>query len=211
MANAEPTVFVVDDDAAVRSGLKAVLTSVSFAAQTFASAQEFLESYRPETPGCLLLDLRMPGMSGLMLQDELNRRGSTLPIIFITAHGDVGSAVDALKNGAVDFVEKPVRSQFLLDKVQCAVERHVQTLHRRTLRQTIESKLALLTDRENGILAQVIRGKSPKSIALELGLSRKTIDCHLTSIREKMGVESTPQLIKLLYESGLLEPSIAGS
>jgi len=146
-------------------------------------------------------------MSGLTLQQEMNRRGANLPIIFITGHGDVAMAVDALRSGAFDFVEKPIRGQLLLDKVYSAVERHRQLCGRRARMQEIHARRASLTDRENEILNRVKGGRSPKSIALEFGLSRKTVDAHLTSIREKMGVESTPQLIMLLYESGLMPSS----
>jgi FixJ family two-component response regulator len=211
MSDAEGTVFIVDDDDAARSGLQELMESVSFDVRTFASAQEFLEAYEFETCGCLLLDVRMPGMSGLKLQDEMNRRGAGLPIIFITGHGDVSMAVDALKNGAFDFVEKPIRGQFLLDKIHCAIERHKQVCRQKDKMKQIRAQQALLTDREREILDRVKIGSGTKVIAREFGLSRKTVDAHLTNIREKMGVESTPQLIMMLYESGLLQPSFANS
>ncbi|NLH44056.1 MAG: response regulator transcription factor [Planctomycetes bacterium] len=211
MVDAEATVFIVDDDDAARNGLRELVESVSFNVKTFASAQQFLEAYEPETCGCLLLDVRMPGMSGLKLQDEMNRRGIALPIIFITGHGDVSMAVDALKNGAFDFVEKPIRGQFLLDKVHCAIEKHRHVCRRRERMKQIQAQQALLTDRERQILDRVKVGSGTKLIAKEFGLSRKTVDAHLTSIREKMGVESTPQLIMLLYESGLLQPAFASA
>lgn len=211
MSEARATVFVVDDDDAARNGLRELIESVSFDVRTFVSAQEFLEGYESEVCGCLLLDVRMPGMSGLKLQDEMNRRGIGLPIIFITGHGDVSMAVDALKNGAFDFVEKPVRGQFLLDKIHCAIEKHRQMCRRSEKMRQIQAQQALLTDREKEILDRVKVGSGTKLIAKEFGLSRKTVDAHLTSIREKMGVESTPQLIMLMYESGLLQPSFVNS
>jgi len=211
MANAEATVFIVDDDDAARNGLRELIESVSFNVKTFVSASEFLEAYDPEVCGCLLLDVRMPGMSGLKLQEEMNRLGTGLPIIFITGHGDVAMAVDALKNGAFDFVEKPIRGQFLLDKIHCAIERHKLVCRRREKMTQIRAQQALLTEREREILDRVKVGSGTKLIAKEFGLSRKTVDAHLTSIREKMGVESTPQLIMLLYESGLLQPSFVNS
>ncbi|HON93526.1 MAG TPA: response regulator [Sedimentisphaerales bacterium] len=211
MLDAEATVFVVDDDDAARNGLRELIESVSVNVKTFASAQEFLDAYASEICGCLLLDVRMPGMSGLKLQDEMNHRGITLPIIFITGHGDVSMAVEALKNGAFDFVEKPIRGQFLLDKIYGAIEKHRQICRRNNKRMQIQMRQALLTDREREILDRVKVGSATKVIAKEFGLSPKTVDAHLTSIREKMGVESMPQLIMLLYESGLLQPAFANS
>lgn len=209
MFDSEPTVFIVDDDDAARNGLRELMESIQFRTETFVSAQEFLTTYDPQRCGCLLLDVRMPGMSGLRLQDELNRRRIDLPIIFVTGHGDVTMAVGALKNGAFDFVEKPIRGQILLDKIHRAIERHRQLGHRKTAMEQIQARHTLLTDREREILDRVKVGWSTKLIAREFGLSRKTVDAHLTNIREKMGVESTPQLIMLLYESGLLQPSFA--
>lgn len=211
MLDAEARVFVVDDDDAARNGLRELVESVSVDVRTFASAQGFLDAYESETCGCLLLDVRMPGMSGLKLQDEMNRRGITLPIIFITGHGDVSMAVEALKNGAFDFVEKPIRGQFLLDKIHGAVEKHRQICRRNNKMAQIQGRQTLLTDREKEILDRVKVGSATKVIAKEFGLSRKTVDAHLTNIREKMGVESTPQLIMLLYESGLLRPAFVNS
>ncbi len=207
MSDAELTVFIVDDEEAARDSLRKLMASVSLNAKVFASAQEFLESYDPERCGCLLLDVRMPGMSGLRLQEEMNRRGADLPIIFITGHADVAMAVEALQNGAFDFVEKSIRGQLLLDKIHRAIEKHKQACRRRIRMWQIQAKASLLTDREKEILDRVKVGWGTKSIAREFSVSRKTVDAHLTSIRGKMGVESTPQLIMLMYESGLLQPS----
>lgn len=206
MSETEPTVYIVDDDDAARNGIRALMESTRLKVQAFASAQEFLESWKPDAVGCLLLDVRMPRMSGLMLQDEMNRRGAGLPIIFITGHGDISSAVMAMKNGACDFVEKPVRGQFLLDKIQSAIENQ-RAVRRKVLMEQMQTRKALLTTRESEILDRVTVGRTAKSMALELSLSRKTVDAHLTNLREKMGVESTAELIVLLYESGLLQPS----
>jgi len=206
MSYIEPTVFVVDDDQLVRISLQELMESVSLRVRAFASAQEFLESYEPESLGCLVLDVRMPGMSGTKLQDELHRRGACLPIIFITGHGDIPMAVEALRKGAFDFVEKPVRGQLLLDRINSAIERDKQLYHRRARERQIKTRLALLTERENEVLGHLKAGCSAKVIARKLGLSRKTVDYHMSSTREKMGVESTPQLIMLLHEIGLLQP-----
>ncbi|MEN6425027.1 MAG: response regulator [Phycisphaerales bacterium] len=208
MSNAEPTVFIVDDDEAARRSFRELAESVALHAKTFASAREFLETYDPDCCGCLLLDVRMPGLSGLRLQEEMNQRGSSLPIIFITGHGDIPMAVEALQNGAFDFVEKPIRGQLLLEKIHSAVEKHRQSYREIARIRQIRARQALLTDRENEILERVKAGQSSKLIARELGLSRKTVDAHMTNIREKMGVESTPQLIMLLYDGGLLSPSL---
>jgi len=207
MSDAEPTVFVVDDDDAARNGLRELMESVCVCVETFTSARDFLASYDPNRRGCLLLDVRMPGMSGLKLQEEMNQRGASLPIIFITGHGDIPMAVDALRNGAFDFVEKPIRGQILLDKIYAAIQKHLQLCDQMARMRQIQARQALLTSRENEILDRVKTGRSSKLIARELGLSRKTIDAHMTNIREKMGVESTPQLIMLLYEGGLLPTS----
>ncbi len=211
MRDIEPTVFIVDDDDAARGGLRELMESVSLRVRTFASAREFLQGYEPEGYGCLLLDVRMPGMSGLQLQEEMNRRGTRLPIIFITGHGDIPMAVDALRNGALDILEKPLRGQLLLVRIHCAVERHRRSCEQQARIQDAQVRLASLTGREKEILDRVKTGTSTKAIAREFGLSRKTVDAHLTSIREKMGVTSTPQLIMLLYESGLMQPSIVAT
>ncbi len=211
MRDTEPTVFIVDDDDAARGGLRELMESVSLRVRTFASAREFLQGYEPEGCGCLLLDVRMPGMSGLQLQEEMNRRGTRLPIIFITGHGDIPMAVDALRHGALDFLEKPIRGQLLLDRIHYAVERHRQSCAQQARIQDAQTRLASLTSREKEILDRVKTGTCTKAIAREFSLSRKTVDAHLTSIREKMGVTSTPQLIMLLYESGLMQPSFVAT
>ncbi|MGE5293641.1 MAG: response regulator transcription factor [Solirubrobacterales bacterium] len=207
MRNTELTVFIVDDEEAARDSIGELMASVSLPARVFASAQEFLDAYDSEQCGCLLLDVRMPGMSGMRLQEELNRRGADLPIIFITGHADVAMAVEALQHGAFDFVEKSIRGQLLLDKIHCAIEKHRQICRRKARMRQIQAKASLLTEREQEILNCVKVGWGTKLIAREFNVSRKTVDAHLTSIRGKMGVESTPQLIMLLYESGLLQPS----
>jgi FixJ family two-component response regulator len=201
MSGIEPVVFVVDDDPSVRGSLQELMESVPLAARAFASAQEFLETYEPDWQGCLLLDVRMPGMSGLRLQEELNRRGGDLPVIFITGHGDVSMAVETLHKGAFDFLEKPVRGQVVIEKVQRALERNHQRQQAKARVGNLKARLALLTRRETEILTQVRSGKQAKQISHECGLSRKTIDSHLTSIREKLGVETTAQMLVLLCES----------
>ncbi len=205
----QPTVFVVDDDEAARMGVEALAASVSFKVEAFASAQEFLDACSPDAFGCLLLDVRMPNMSGLRLQDELNRKQFNLPIIFITGHGDVAMAVEAFQRGAFDFIEKPIRGQVLLEKIQDAIEKHKRLLLHKARMEQIQRRKALLTERELEILDCVQQGQGAKSIAQQFRLSRKTVDAHMAAIRQKMGVDSTSQLVLLLCQSGLLHPSSA--
>lgn len=205
MSKQEGTIYIVDDDEAVRAGLAELMRSVSLPVRTFASAQEFLEAYTPSWRGCLLLDIRMPGMSGLTLHERLAGRTGVLPVIFVTAHGDVSMAVDVMKLGAFDFIEKPVRGQALLDKVNRALALSQEAHEQGTQRREVQAKLDRLTDREREVLECVIADQKPKAIALKLGLSRKTVDVHIGRIREKLGVESETQLVRLLYESGVLQ------
>lgn len=211
MESRKPAVFVVDDDESVRAGLQELMASVSLDVVAFSSAQEFLEAYEPDWHGCLLLDVRMPGASGLRLQEELQGRRNPLPIIFITGHGDVPMAVEAIKKGAFDFLEKPVRGQILIEKVQFALERDRQLQQTQAKIAEVKAKLTLLTEKEREVLTRVKKGERSKLIALASGVSRKTIDAHLNSIREKLGVDSTAQLVMLLHETGMpdLRPSLA--
>lgn len=202
METTETSVFIVEDDAAAREGYQDLVESIGLKARAFSSAEEFLDSYDDEWCGCLLLDVRMPGMSGLKLQDELNRRGSKLSILFLTGHGDVAMAVEALKKGAMDFVEKPSGGQHLLDKVHDAIKESARLRQKEMAAKDIRSKLDLLTSREREVLDCVRAGKQAKVIARELGLSRKTVDWHLSIIRQKMDVESSSELILLLHRAG---------
>ena len=178
MVATEAIVFIVDDDEAVREGLQELVESVGLETRAFSSAQEFLDSYDEEWHGCLLLDVRMPGMSGLKLQEELNRRGCQLPIIFLTGHGDVPMAVETLRRGAVDFVEKPAGGQYLLDKVYEAIEEGNRVRRIETAKRDVRAKLDLLTPREKEVLEYIKQGKRPKTIALELYGSQSQ-DCGL--------------------------------
>ncbi len=205
MAVAGAKVFVVDDDDAAREAMQELMESVGLDVQTFASATEFLEVYDSRWRGCVLLDVRMPGMSGLQLQEEMRRRGSHLPLIFVTAHGDIPMAVEALKKGAVDFVEKPVGGQTLLDKVHEALCLDERSFLRQTQVEEVRSRLALLTPKEKQVLQCLMEGQRSKQMALTLGLSRKTVDWHLSVIREKMGADSTGDLMLLLHKAGYLD------
>jgi FixJ family two-component response regulator len=204
MVTTEATVFIVDDDDAARDGLEDLMKSVGLNVSAFSSAEDFLDSYDEEWRGCVLLDVRMPGMSGLKVQEELKARSSHLPIIFITGHGDVPMAVKAVKNGAMDFLEKPVGDQHLLEKVHEALAKNREVRHREVKRQAIEARVRLLTPREREILDLLKIGGHSKAIALELGLSRKTVDAYRRRILDKLGAESSAELTFLLHESGYL-------
>ena len=199
MSEVRPTVFVVDDDQGAREGMEELMQSVGLATRAYASAEEFLEAGPDLSRACLLLDVRMPGMGGLKLQEELNRRGNHLPILFLTGHGDIPMAVDALRKGAVDFIEKPAGGQYLLDKVYEAIKVGDRLTEIETRKQKLEARLAQLTPKEKRVLSYVQRGSRVKSIALKMGLSRKTVDWHLSMIREKMDVDSTAELLLLFY------------
>lgn len=196
----KPTVFVVDDDAAVRDSLKLLLKSVGQAVETFASAQEFLDAYKDDRPGCLVLDIRMPGMSGLELQEKLNERRSILPVIFITGHGDVPMAVEAMQAGAVDFIQKPFRDQDLLDRINQAVERDTANRADLAERNAIRRRLGTLTPREREVMDLVVRGKANKVIAGDLNLSQRTVEIHRARVMEKMQASSLAHLVRMVLE-----------
>lgn len=194
-----PTVFVVDDDEAVRGGLQQLLQTIGLNVQTYASADEFLASYRPGQPGCLVLDIRMPGMGGLDLQEQLARQGIQLPIIFLTGHGDVPAAVRALKAGAMDFLEKPFNSQVLLDLVQQAIRRDADARTRSAEESQITRRLRTLTAREREVLDRMTGGKANKVIAMELGISERTVEFHRGKIMKKMQARSLAELINMVH------------
>jgi two-component system response regulator FixJ len=201
-ANARPTIFVVDDDAAVRDALKLLLRSVGQSVETFASAQEFLDAYSEDRPGCLVLDIRMPGMSGLELQQKLNERHSILPIIFITGHGDVPMAVEAMQAGAVDFIQKPFRDQDLIDRINQALEKDAANRAALGERNDIRRRLETLTPREREVLDLVVRGKANKVIAGDLKLSQRTVEIHRARVMEKMQASSLAHLVRMVLEVG---------
>jgi two-component system, LuxR family, response regulator FixJ len=196
-----PSVFVVDDDDAVRSSLRLLLKSVGLSATVFASAQEFLASYTAEQPGCLVLDVRMPGMNGLELQERLNVHGATIPVIFITGHGDVPMAVEAMQHGAFDFLQKPFRDQDLLDRVQRALEKDRATRAQLSERDSIRERLESLTAREREVLDLVTRGLANKVMAAELGVSQRTVEIHRARVMEKMGASSLAQLVRMVLDA----------
>jgi FixJ family two-component response regulator len=194
----EPTVFVIDDDKAVRHFLRGLIASVNLRVEAYASAQEFLAAYRSSSPGCLLLDIRMPGMSGLELQQELSVRGIDLPVIVLTGHGNVQVAVHAMKAGAVDFIEKPFNNELLLDRVQKAVAKSVDTYEDRIKRDEILNRRKLLTPRERQVLDLVVAGESNKGIARHLHISEKTVEIHRANVMGKMQAKSLADLVKMV-------------
>jgi FixJ family two-component response regulator len=195
MGRNEPLIYVVDDDAAVRDSLTLLLRAVGLTGQAFSSAAEFLQNYDPEQHGCLVADIRMPGMSGLDLQDELNRLGAHIPLIFITGHGDVPMAVDAMKSGALDFIEKPFRDQELLDRVNQAVSWDKERRTRNLETLAIRERLAALTPRETEVMERVVQGQANKVIAMDLGVSQRTVEIHRARVMEKMEVRSVAKLV----------------
>ena len=194
------TVFIVDDDAAVRKGMQLLLRSVGRPAEIFASAEDFLEQYDSERAGCLVLDIRMPGLGGLELQERLLARGSSIPIIFITGHADVPMAVEAMQKGAFDFIEKPVRDQELLERIADALDADRRQRARHEVFSGIEERLARLTKRERQVMELVVRGKANKVVAWELGTSQRTVEIHRARVMEKMQARSLAELVRMCLQ-----------
>jgi len=192
-----PQVYVVDDDQAVRDALQLLLRSVKIESQVFASGQDFLAALDGEARGCVLLDIRMPGMSGMDVQKEMNQRGAGLAVIFLTGHGDVPMAVQAMQEGAFDFVQKPFRDQDLLDTIRRALEQSESQHEQREQVDEIRTRLALLTPRESEVLGKVVAGKSNKVIASDLGLSTRTVEIHRSRVMEKMQADSLAHLVRM--------------
>jgi two-component system response regulator FixJ len=191
------TVYVVDDDDGMRRALSLLLNTVGFKTAAFANPKEFLETFKPDAAGCLVLDIRMPGMSGLELQQHLNRMGSMLPVIFITGHGDVPMAVQAMKEGAFEFVQKPFRDQDLLDRINHALEQDKENRSTLARRADVLHRVDSLTPREKQVMAMVVDGAANKVIAIDLGLSERTVEIHRAKVMEKMGARSVAHLVKL--------------
>ena len=195
-----PIVFIVDDDEAVRNSLRLLVKSVGLTAAALDSAQEFLASYDPLQPGCLVLDVRMPGMSGLELQQQLNLRGAVIPVIFITGHGDVPMAVEAMQQGAFDFLQKPFRDQDLIDRIQRALEKDRVNRAELGKRSDLRARHEALTPREREVLALVMSGKANKVMAADLGLSQRTVEVHRARVMEKMGASSLAHLVRMVLD-----------
>lgn len=195
------TVFLVDDDDAVRDSVSLLMRSAGLRTREFDSASAFLDGYDRDQPGCLLLDVRMPGMSGLELQKELNKRNHTLPIVFISAHGDIPMAVEAVRRGAVDFIQKPFDDEELVSTVKHALAASEQRFAEETERLDICRRTASLTAREREVMSQVVKGKANKVIASDLGVSQRTVEIHRARVMEKMQASSLAQLVRMVLIS----------
>ena len=195
-----PTAYVVDDDESIRTLWRWLMESNGIAVRTFATAEEFIESYRNGGAGCLVLDIKLPDMSGLELQEYLNGRDIEIPIVFVTGHGDVQAAVSALKGGAVDFIQKPFSHREVLAIIANAFQRDAELRDKRTRRSNIAGRLATLTEREREVLQRVIEGKPNKIIASELDISVKTVEFHRAKVMEKTGVDSVAELVQVAMQ-----------
>ncbi len=193
--SSEPTVFVVDDDSEVRDTLKWLVESVGLNIETFASAQDFLNAYDPNRPGCLVTDVRMPGMSGIELQEKLMAEEVTLPIIVVSGYADVPTAVRSMKGGAIDFVEKPFNEQMMLERIQLSILEDARLRQKRAQRERAQARLKSLTPREHQVMDLVILGKSNKQIARELDISPKTVEVHRSHVMAKMEAHSLAELV----------------
>jgi len=201
-----PIVFVVDDESAVGVSIKRLLHSVGLEARHFTSASEFLRAKRPDAPGCIVLDVRLPDLSGLDLQQELAKANVDLPVIFVTGHADIPMTVRAMKAGAVEFLTKPFREQELLEAVQRAISRHRQTRDQRASMRVLQSRYELLTPREREVFPRVASGLLNKQVAGELNASEKTIKVHRGQLMQKMEAHSLSDLIRMAEQLGVLSP-----
>jgi FixJ family two-component response regulator len=192
-----PTVYVVDDDDGMRRALDTLLSTVGYKTAVFSRPGEFLAAFKPDASGCLVLDIRMPDMSGLELQQHLNRLGSMLPVIFITGHGDVPMAVQAMKEGAFEFIQKPFRDQDLLDRINHALKQDAENRSTVARRAEVLHRLESLTPRERQVMDLVVDGAANKVIAIDLDLSERTVEIHRAKVMEKMGARSVAHLVKL--------------
>jgi two-component system response regulator FixJ len=192
-----PAVYVVDDDDGMRRALDTLLSTVGYKTAVFSRPGEFLANFKVDSPGCLVLDIRMPDMSGLELQQHLNRMGSMLPVIFITGHGDVPIAVQAMKEGAFEFIQKPFRDQELLDHINHALKQDAENRNTVARRTEVQHRLESLTPRERQVMDLVVDGAANKVIAIDLNLSERTVEIHRAKVMEKMGARSVAHLVKL--------------
>lgn len=200
-----PTVYLVDDDPAIRHTLTHLLKSQQFGVISFKSAADFLQEYQPGGHGCLVLDIRIPGMDGLQLQDYLIKNDIHIPIIFITGHGDVPTAVRAIKSGAYDFLEKPFDNTELLKSIKNAIQLDKDTRYQSALQRDLQSRYATLTDRERQVMALVADGHSNKVIATKLHISHRTVEIHRRRVMKKMQAGSVPELISMAVTCGIHE------
>jgi RNA polymerase sigma factor (sigma-70 family) len=198
----EPTIYIADDDNSVRDSLSLLLNFRGFRTREFTSAEEFLAAWKPEWCGCLLLDLRMTGMDGLALQQALGERGSRLPIVFLTGHGDIAQARAALKAGAVDFLEKPIDHEALFQSLAEALRKNTQEQEKERRQADLEGRIARLSERERQVMERVVAGRHNREIAAELEISPRTVEVFKARMMEKMQARSVPELVKLVLEAG---------
>ena len=196
MSDVANIVYIVDDDEAVRDSLCFLLKSVGIIGQGFSSGNEFLDAYEPEWEGCILLDIRMPGVSGMEVQRQLDERNCALPIIFITGHGDIPMAVEAMHLGAFDFIQKPFHDQELLDRIQQALATYRESQDELALKKDVQERYEKLTPREKEVMEAVVRGHANKVIAMDLELSQRTVEIHRARVMEKMQARSLASLVK---------------
>jgi len=197
MSAGKPEVFIVDDNESIRRSMGLLLASISQPYRGFSNAYEFLDFYDGSQRGCLVLDIRLPGMNGLQLQRALSERDVSLPIIFITGHGDVPMAVEAIRNGAIDFLIKPFREQDLLDAIHLALEKESAALDHKRLQALTRRRIASLTPRQLEVFDRVTRGEGNKAIAAALGISERTVEVHRSAVMRKMKTQTLAELIKL--------------
>ena len=203
MPDVPAVVFVIDDDPSMRGALEDLVGSVGLQVRPFASPQDFLQSKLPDAPGCLVLDVRLPGMSGLTFQKELARLGVALPVIFITGHGDIAMSVRAMKGGAVEFLTKPFHDQELLDAIHTAIERDRERRREAVLVAELRERYATLTERERQIMTLVVVGRANKQVAAELNLSEMTVKVHRGQVMRKMHAGSLPELVRMADRLGV--------
>jgi two-component system response regulator FixJ len=202
MKNDTPLIYLVDDDDAVRDSLGMLFSSIGLGHEAYASALDFLEHFNPDRHACLVADIRMPGLSGLELQQRLNEQRAEIPIIFITGHGDVPMAVSAMKSGATDFIQKPFRDQDLIDRIHKALDQDKSRRAKRTEEQAIRARIALLTPREAEVMERVVRGQANKVIAMDLGVSQRTVELHRARVMRKLKMRSLAELVHAVDKVG---------
>ena len=204
-----PLIYLVDDDEAVRDSLGMLFKSIGLKYEAFSSALAFLDRYDPKRHSCLVADIRMPGLSGLDLQQRLNEQRAEIPIVFITGHGDVPMAVAAMKSGASDFIQKPFRDQDLIDRINKALARDRERRKGRAEEEEIRARIALLTPREKEVMQCVARGQANKVIAMDLGVSQRTVELHRARVMRKLRMRSVAELVHALDRIGGVEPTAA--
>ena len=202
MVQVPPTVFVIEDDPSMRAAVEDLVRSIRLQVKAFTSPQEFLERNEPDAPGCMVLDVRLPGMSGLTFQKELMKEGFTLPVIFITGHGDIPMCVRAMKAGAFEFLTKPFHHQELLDAIHAAIERDRESRRETVLITDLRKRHTTLTERERHIMTLVVIGRANKQIAAELNLSEITVKVHRGQVMRKMKAGSLPELVRMADRLG---------